>query len=49
MKTKRGIMKCAQWLVYCLSIGYSKSDLKELEKLFWKYKDGNGDLKKSTS
>lgn len=43
--TEKGIMKCAEWLVYCLGIGYTKGELDELEALFWKYKDKKGNLK----
>lgn len=43
-KTKKGIERCANWLHYCLSIGWDKKDLDGLEKIFWTYKDGNGDL-----
>lgn len=44
IKTK-GARKCAEWLSYCLSIGWSKNQLDELEKLWWKYHDENGNIK----
>lgn len=28
---------CAKWLRYCLSIGWNRSDLEELERIFWQY------------
>lgn len=28
---------CAQWLAYCLSIGWDKSDLDELQRIWWQY------------
>jgi hypothetical protein len=34
---RRQIQKCAEWLVFCLSIGYKKSQLDRLEALWWKY------------
>lgn len=34
---KRQIEACANWLAYCLSIGWKKSDLDELERIWWKY------------
>lgn len=37
MKSKSAIRKCAQWLAYCLSIGWSKADLDALEAIWWKY------------
>ncbi len=45
-KTSIGIIKCGQWLTYCLSIGYTEDQLEALEKIFWKFKDGNGNLKR---
>lgn len=45
--TSRARMKCAKWLAYCLEIGYTKSQLDELEKIWWTFKDRNGNLKPS--
>ena len=44
-KTKRGIMLCSEWLHYCLGLGWKKKDLNALEELFWKARDGNGDMR----
>lgn len=44
-RTRKAIKECAQWLAYCLSIGWSKSDLDALEELWWKYHDYQGRLK----
>ncbi len=44
-KTRKGIQKCAEWLSYCISIGWSKDDLDGLENIWWQYHDGNGNLK----
>ena len=33
---------CAEWLAYCLSLGWHKAQLDELEALWWKYHDNNG-------
>lgn len=30
-------MNCMQWLRYCLSVGWPRSDLKGLADLYWKY------------
>jgi hypothetical protein len=46
MRSKEAIRKCAEWLAYCLSIGFDKASLKELESLWWKYHDNKGNLKK---
>lgn len=35
-KSRKAILMCANWLSYCLSIGWSKSDIPQLEKLWWK-------------
>lgn len=32
----RKIRACAEWLSYCLSIGWKRRDLDALEKLWWK-------------
>lgn len=44
-RIRKGALKCATWLAYCLSIGYKKSELPDLEKLWRKYRDRNGNLK----
>ncbi|MBA7658075.1 hypothetical protein ES703_66023 [subsurface metagenome] len=36
-KSLRALKLCAAWLAACLEIGWSKSDLDDLENLFWKY------------
>ena len=43
--TKRGSKKCAEWLAYCLETGWKKEQLDELEKIYWKWRDKNGELK----
>ena len=37
MNHKQKVEKCAKWLVYCLSIGWRKDQLDELERTWWKY------------
>ena len=44
MKTKKAIYNCANWLAYCLSIGWSKNDIDGLENLWWQYHDDQGNL-----
>lgn len=39
-------MKLARWLSYCLSIGYKKTDLNGLTKIWRQHKDEHGNLKK---
>ena len=43
-RSRQAIRKCADWLSYCLSIGWRKSDLDALQALWWKYHDENGEL-----
>ncbi len=43
-RTRKALMTCAELLVYCLKIGCEKSDLDELEKLWWRYHDDLGRL-----
>ena len=49
MKTLNAIRKCANWLSYCLEIGYKKSDINGLESLWWRFHDDNGNLIKSNN
>ncbi len=46
MRTQREAQKrCAEWLANCLKLGWRKDQLDELEALWWKYRDENGNLK----
>lgn len=38
MRTTRELKLCAEWLTYCLSIGWQKADLDALEEAWWKYR-----------
>jgi hypothetical protein len=49
MRTQKAIIQCAEWLRYCLEIGWPKSDLDALENLWWEYHDDFGRLKKRGS
>jgi hypothetical protein len=42
---RKAIKECAEWLVYCLKIGWGKDQLDWLEAVWWKYHDENGNLK----
>lgn len=42
--TLRALRACAEWLCYCLSIGWRKDELDELERLWWRYHDRHGKL-----
>lgn len=35
----RAIKQCAEWLTYCLEIGWPKADLDELESAWWQCHD----------
>lgn len=43
-RTKRALLACANWLAFCLSIGWSRADLDELERIWWQWHDENGNL-----
>lgn len=43
-RTTLAIRKCAEWLSFCLSIGWRKSDLDCLEALWWRFHDDDGRL-----
>lgn len=38
-RSVKAIKKCADWLKYCLDIGYHKDDLDTLEKIWWQGHD----------
>lgn len=44
MRNKK-IKKCAEWLAYCLDIGWSKNDLDGLQELWMANHDDNGNYK----
>ena len=44
MRELKALKACAEWLAFCLSIGWPKSDLDKLEALWWKHHDENGVL-----
>lgn len=43
---KLGTILCARWLRYCLSIGWKREELDELERIWHIYYDENGRLKR---
>lgn len=42
--TFAALRKCAEWLAYCLSIGWRREQLDALEALWWKHHDRTGRL-----
>src|SRR3990167_6681811 len=44
MKTTKALRQCAEWLCYCIKIGWLTSDLDALERIWWKYHDNHGRL-----
>jgi hypothetical protein len=46
MKTYKAIKQCAEWLSFCFRIGWEKSQFDKLEKLWWKYHDCKGRLRR---
>ena len=44
MRNKK-IKKCAEWLAYCLEIGWSKNDIDGLQELWMANHDDNGNYK----
>lgn len=43
--TQKALRVCAEWLVYCLSIGWSREMLDRLQVLWWDYHDEYGRLR----
>lgn len=37
---------CAEWLAYCLSIGWRREDLDALERIWWSVRNPDGSLKR---
>ncbi len=42
--TIAALRKCAEWLAYCLSIGWHREQLEALEALWWRHHDRTGRL-----
>lgn len=42
--SRTAIWACAEWLDFCIRIGWEKSLLDKLEELWWKHHDDNGNL-----
>lgn len=42
--TQKALRACAEWLAYCLSIGWRKDSLDRLEALWWEHHDAQGRL-----
>jgi hypothetical protein len=48
-KSRKAVMKCAEWLAYCVKIGWPISSLDRLEELWWEHHDWKtGEVKKVT-
>jgi hypothetical protein len=45
-KHLRGLERCADYLRYCLSIGWSRASLDSLEALWWADRDRLGNLRR---
>lgn len=45
MTKQRALMKRAEWLAYCLEIGFTKDQLPDLEKVWDTYKDEYGNMR----
>jgi len=43
--TQRALQVCANWLAYCLKLGWKASDVPRLEQLWLEYHDEYGNLK----
>jgi hypothetical protein len=41
-RSSEALAACARWLRYCLTIGWSRSDLDQLEEIWWRYHDDRG-------
>ena len=41
-RSRYALQACAEWLAFCLSIGWKKSSLDRLEATWWEHHDDNG-------
>lgn len=46
MRSTRAITACANWLTYCLALGWPKKDLDRLQQIWWEWHDDYGRLTK---
>lgn len=44
MRSRKAIRECAEWLAFCLRIGWQRSDLNKLEEIWWQYHDEQGKI-----
>ena len=47
-ETQRALKNCAEWLVTCLRLGWSRNDLDALEEIWWQHHDYQGRLIKAS-
>ena len=45
MRSQKALRQCAEWLAFCLRIGWQRSQLDDLERLWWQYHNDKGSLK----
>ena len=43
--SRKAIQECADWLAYCVKIGWDKSNLEALEGLWWDWHDDMGKIR----
>jgi hypothetical protein len=43
-RSSKAIYACADWMSYCLKIGWRQSDLDDLQRLWWQWHDDDGKL-----
>jgi hypothetical protein len=43
-QTIKAMVACLEWLTYCLKIGWSISEYRRLEALWWEFHDDDGNL-----
>lgn len=43
-RSRRALQACATWLAYCLGLGWGRGELDDLEQIWWRWHDENGNL-----
>ena len=47
--SREGLAKCLAWIDACREIGWAEEQMDDLEAIFWKYKDKDGNDKTANS
>jgi hypothetical protein len=46
-RSRRALAACTKWLRYCIDIGWSRAEIDDLERIWWRHHDEHGNLLKT--